>query len=77
MALINDQFSDKILDYLQQKYPLTLSTDVNKAVEKELHQNNNFDMLSNDFLYCNGIIFSYRESGNYNDTIMQVINKTL
>jgi hypothetical protein len=77
MSILNEHLSSKLLDYLQRKYPLTLSTDVNKALEKELHSTNNFDLLSNDFLYTNGIIFTYRKSGNYNDMIMRVINKSL
>ena len=77
MSILNEHLSNKLLDYLQRKYPLTLSTDVNKALEKELHTTNNFDHLSNDFLYTNGIIFTYRNSGNYNDMIMRVINKSL
>ena len=65
------------MEYLQKKYPLTLTTDVNKNLEKELQQTNNFEQLANDFLYSNKLIFKYRENGNYNDMIMKVINKTL
>ena len=50
---------------------------MSKALEKELHQINNLDILANDFLYNNGIIFTYREDGNYNDMIMRVLNKII
>ena len=75
--MINRHLSSRVFEYLQKKYPLTLGTDVNKALQKELQQTNNFQQLSNDFLYSNGFIFKYREDGNYNDMIMKVINKTL
>ena len=34
-------------------------------------------MLENDFLYNNKLIFKYRENGNYNDIIMQTLNKLM
>lgn len=60
MSIINKHLSDNVLEYLQKKYPLTLSNDVNKALDKELETTNNLDQLANDFLYTNGIIFKYR-----------------
>jgi hypothetical protein len=38
---------------------------------------NNLDLLSNDFFFNSGIMFTYQKSGNYNKTIMRVINKVL
>ena len=35
------------------------------------------DMLENDFLYNNKLIFKYRENGNYNDIIMLTLNKLM
>ena len=35
------------------------------------------DLIENDFLYSNGIIFKYRENGNYNDIVMKVLNKAM
>jgi hypothetical protein len=32
--MINHHLSSNVFEYLQKKYPLTLSTDVNKALEK-------------------------------------------
>jgi hypothetical protein len=60
MNIINRHLSDNVLDYLQKKYPLTMASDVNKALDKELETTNNLDQLANDFLYTNGIIFKYR-----------------
>lgn len=60
MNIIDKHLSENLLDYLQQKYPLTVSSDVNKALDKELETTNNLDQLANDFLYTNGIIFKYR-----------------
>ena len=77
MAAINKHLSSKILEYLQKKYPLTQGSDVNKALEKELQQTNNLDLLENDFLFSHGIIFKYREKGNYNDIIMRALNKAM
>ena len=34
-------------------------------------------MMVNDFLFIHGIMFKYREDGNYNDLIMKVINKAI
>ena len=49
-----------VLKYMQKKYPMTSSADVNKAIEKELLKTNNLDDISNDFLYIHRIIFKYR-----------------
>ena len=76
-TLINQHISEKILSYLEKKYPLTLNSDINKALEKELHEANNLDLLENDILYQHKIVFKYREDGNYNDMIMVVINKVM
>jgi len=67
----------KILPYMEKKYPLTEETDVNKALEKVVEEMNNLDQLSNDFFFNSGMMFTYRDSGNYNDIIMKVINKIL
>jgi hypothetical protein len=62
---------------MEKKYPLTEETDVNKALQKVVEEINNLDLLSNDFFYNSGIMFTYQKSGNYNETIMKVINKVL
>jgi hypothetical protein len=67
----------KILPYMEKKYPLTEGTDVNKALKKVVEEINHLDILSNDFFYNPGIMFTYKKSGNYNETIMKVINKVL
>jgi hypothetical protein len=67
----------KILPYLEKKYPLTEETDVNKALKRVVEEINHLDLLSNDFFYNSGIMFTYQKPGNYNDTIMRVINKAL
>lgn len=77
MEIINKHLSGSALEYLQMKYPLTLANDVNKALDREVQPMDNFDNFTNDFLYFNEIIFKYRESGNYNDMIMKVINKAM
>ena len=77
LEIINNHIGEKILDYLQKKYPLTQSNDVNKALEKEVKESDNLDLLENDFLYENDIIFKYRDDGNYNDMIMKVLNKAM
>jgi hypothetical protein len=74
---LNSHIGTKVLEYLQKKYPLTQSNDVNKALEKEVQETNHLDILTNDFLYSTGIMFKYSPDGNYNDTIMRVINKAI
>jgi hypothetical protein len=51
MEIINRHLCENILYYLQKKYPLTQSSDVNKALEKELEPTNNLDLMENDFLF--------------------------
>jgi hypothetical protein len=68
---------DGVLEYLQNKYPLTQSNDVNKALAREVQETDHLDLLNNDFLYTFGIMFEYREDGNYNDMIMKVLNKAM
>jgi len=75
--MIDRHLSGNILPYLQKKYPLTTTFDVNKALEKQLEQTNNMDLLENDFLVSHEIMFKYRSNGNYNDMIMKVLNKAM
>ena len=35
------------------------------------------EVLSNDFFYNSDITLKYRESGNYNDIIMRVLNEII
>lgn len=60
--MIDRHLSENILPYLQRKYPLTASSDVNKALEKQLEQTNNLDLLENDFLVSHDIMFKYRSN---------------
>lgn len=60
MENIDKHIGEGILEYLQKKYPLTQSQDVNKALEKQVQQTDHLDLLSNDFLYNSNIMFEYR-----------------
>ena len=42
-----------------------------------MQETNHLDLLTNDFLHFAGIMFKYSPDGNYNDTIMRVINKAI
>jgi hypothetical protein len=56
------------------KYPLTDSTEINKKLEEAVHEVDNSEAISNNYFARSSIVFEYRDSGNYNDLIMRMIN---
>jgi hypothetical protein len=68
---------DKVMPYLALKYPLSESLNANRALNKIVKEINNIEVLSNDFFYNSDIVLEYRESGNYNDIIMRVLNEII
>lgn len=68
---------DKIMPYLALKYPLSSTFNANKSLSRIVKEINNIEVLSNDFFYNSNIPLEYRESGNYNDIIMQVLNELI
>lgn len=65
----------KLLDYMLNKYPMTLSQEVNRTVNSSIREVDNTDQLSNDYIYNSPVAFKYRETGEYNDLIMKTINE--
>jgi hypothetical protein len=59
------------------KYPTTLSQDVNRNLNAVVREIDNTDQLMNDYLYNSEIVFKFRDSGEYNDLIMRSINEVL
>ena len=62
------------MPYLKRKYPMTESSDVNKALDDSVKPIDNTESLENDLLQKSDVVFTFRESGNYNDLIMRLIN---
>lgn len=56
------------------KYPLTESTQVNKKLYEVVHEVDHIETVDNNYFTTSPIVFELRESGNYNDLIMRVIN---
>lgn len=48
---------------MQKKYPLTESSDVNKAIDQSVRPIDNRDALDNDMLQQIDIVFTWRKSG--------------
>jgi hypothetical protein len=59
------------------KYPMTLSQEINRSVNSSIREIDNTDQLSNDYIYNSPVAFKYRETGEYNDLIMRIINEVL
>ena len=57
-----------------ERYPMTGAIEVNKQLEKAVKQTDNMEALCNDLLLKSKIQFTLRESGNYNDLIMKMLN---
>lgn len=74
MELINEHIEEKIVPYMQKKYPLTESIEINKTVDSKIKKIDQRYAIENDFLKKSGIVFTFRESGNYNDLIMRFLN---
>jgi hypothetical protein len=73
LEALEDEMS-RLLSYLQQKYPLTESTEINKALEDAVQEVDNMGLLAHNYFAHSQLVFEYRESGNYNDLIMKMLN---
>lgn len=65
------------MPYLALKYPLSESQHTNKSLERVVKDINNIEMLTYDFFFNSSITLEFRENGNYNDIIMQVLNEII
>lgn len=74
MKVLNEHLEKDIVPYMQRKYPLTESSDVNKAIDQCVRPIDNRQALNNDILQKTGIVFSWRKNGDYNDLIMRLLN---
>ena len=77
MKTIDEHIKKGVLTYLSAKYPLTDSSEVNKKLEAVVHEVDNIEALPNNYLNDSKVVFEFRESGNYNDLIMQMINEVM
>lgn len=75
-AAINSH-CQKVLEYMLSKYPMTLSQDVNRSVNSAIREIDNTDQLSNDYVYTSPVVFRFRESADYTDLIMRMLNDVL
>ena len=71
---LDDYLASHLLKYMEKKYPLTEGQGVNKRLEGVVQEINNLGTLSNNYLGHSGVEFERRDSGNYNDLIMRVLN---
>lgn len=74
IKLINQDIEQNIVKYLKRKYPMTESTDVNKALDEAVKPIDKTEAQENDLLQKSDVVFTYREKGNYNDKIMTFLN---
>jgi hypothetical protein len=59
------------------KYPMTMSQDVNRSVNGAIREIDNTDQLSNDYVFTSPVVFRFRESADYSDLIMRMLNDLL
>lgn len=74
MIVLNNHLEEYIVPFMQTKYPLTESHDVNKAINQSVKPIDNREALSNDFLQKSDIVFKWDASENYNALIMKFLN---
>ena len=74
IQIIDTHIKTNVIDYLDAKYPLTESTEINKKLEEIVREVDNIESLDNNYFTHSDIVFEYREEGNYNDLIMRMIN---
>jgi hypothetical protein len=74
METLDKHIKQGVLGYLAAKYPLTDASFVNKKMEVAVREVDNIESLTNNYFTSSSIYFEYRESGNYNDLIMMMIN---
>lgn len=74
---ILEQEMTRLLRYLQLKYPLVDSTQVNKALEGAVQEIDNMGLLAHNYFANTNIVFEWREDANYNDLIMHMLNDIL
>jgi len=68
---------DKVLEYLVNKYPVTVAPDINRNFTSSIQEIDNSDQMMNDYLYNTDIVFKFRDNGEYNDLIMRSINEVI
>ena len=59
------------------KYPMTLSLDINRNVNTSVREVDNTEQPCFDYLNDCSVSFRFRESGDYSDLIMRVVNEVL
>jgi hypothetical protein len=74
---MNMQLQQKLLEYEMAKYPITQSQEVNRNVNNSIREIDNTDQPINDYLFNSSVCFKFRDSGEYNDLIMILINEIL
>lgn len=63
-----------MLEYMLNKYPMTLSMDINRNVNSSVREVDNTEQPCFDYLNGCSVAFRFRESGEYSDLIMRVVN---
>jgi len=65
------------LNYINMKYPLTENVEVCKDLAKLVVEIDKMESIDNNEVANEKIDFEYRESQNYNDLIMKMLNKMI
>lgn len=60
IKLLNQHIEKNIVTYLKRKYPMTESTDVNKALDEAVKSIDKTEAQENDLLQKSEVVFSYR-----------------
>ena len=58
--VVDEILKTKVLPYLGLKYPPSVTSDVNKRLNKVFKEINNMEVITNDFFYNTEITFEYR-----------------
>jgi hypothetical protein len=59
------------------KYPITQLQEVNRNFHNAIREVDNTDQPQNDYVFNSAVCFKFRESGEYNDLIMRLINEII
>jgi hypothetical protein len=75
--IFNQHLQSDTVSYMWHKYPMTVSQEVNRNLNRVVKEVDHRNLPENSYLNNVNFAFKYRETGEYNDFIMKTINEVL
>lgn len=77
IELMNRCMQDELVSYNIMRYPKSEEKEVNLTFSNKITEIDNLNSNNHDLIHRSGIIFQYKESGNYNVEIAKFLNYIL